>query len=279
MPELPEVETTRHGLAQVLQGAVIARVEVRRRDLRWPIPADLEARLTDRRIEKLERRAKYILVHLDDSGVWLIHLGMSGRMIVERAGHNQETRKDEPHVHVLIETTAGDQALYQDHRRFGSMDWVALNGLAEHPRMKSLGVEPLSDALTGASLLAMFEKRATPLKAALLDQGRIAGLGNIYVCEALNRAGLSPFRQAGTLTAPEAECLANAVKQTLTEAIAAGGSSLRDYVQIDGELGYFQNAWRVYGREGESCACGSTKPIERAVQSRRSTFYCPDCQV
>ena len=278
MPELPEVETTRRGLAQVLEGAVIARVEVRRRDLRWPLPHNLEAKLTGARIEKLKRRAKYILVHLDNGGVWLIHLGMSGRMIVERAGANKESRQNEPHIHVLVETVAGDLIFYQDPRRFGSMDWTDQANLDDHPRIKTLGVEPLSNDLTGPAIQVMFGKRATPLKAALLDQQQIAGLGNIYVCEALNRAKLSPFRRAGTLSPTEAECLALAVKQTLNEAIAAGGSSLRDYVQTDGELGYFQNAWRVYGREGERCSCGANSLIERSVQNGRSTFYCPTCQ-
>ena len=278
MPELPEVETTRRGLAQVLKGAMISRVEIRRRDLRWPIPAELEANLTGGRVEKLERRAKYILIYLDNGGVWLIHLGMSGRMIVERSGDNKESRQNELHVHVLIETEARDIILYQDHRRFGSMDWTTIDSLADHPRLKTLGVEPLSDDLSGKALKAMLEKRSTTLKAALLDQRQIAGLGNIYVCEALNRSKLSPFRKAGTLKVAEANGLAAAVKQTLIEAIAAGGSSLRDYVQTDGELGYFQNAWRVYGKEGEQCFCGSPKPIERVVQSGRSTFYCPTCQ-
>lgn len=278
MPELPEVETTCRGLAQVLTGATLARVEVRRRDLRWPIPDGLEARLEGRRIERLDRRAKYILVHLDDGGVWMIHLGMSGRLIVERAGDNKKSRRDEPHVHVLVETAAGDRVLYQDHRRFGSMDWVTARELANHPRMKTLGVEPLSDALNGASLHALFDGRFSPIKAALLDQRMIAGLGNIYVCEALNLASLSPFRESGSLSPEEATRLADAVKTTLEAAIAAGGSSLRDYVQADGELGYFQHRWRVYGKEGEQCQCGTNRPIERAVQSGRSTFYCPACQ-
>ena len=278
MPELPEVETTRRGLAQVLTGATLARVEVRRRDLRWPIPADLEARLEGRRIGRLDRRAKYILIHLDDGGVWMIHLGMSGRLIVERAGDNKESRRDEPHVHVLVATAAGDRVLYQDHRRFGSMDWVQASDLASHPRIASLGLEPLSAALDGKRLHAMFEGRSSPLKAALLDQRLIAGLGNIYVCEALNLAGLSPFRKSGSLSKKQAARLADAVKTTLEAAIAAGGSSLRDYVQADGELGYFQHRWRVYGKEGEQCSCGAGAPIERAVQSGRSTFYCPACQ-
>ncbi len=278
MPELPEVETTRRGLAQVLTGATLARVTVRRRDLRWPLPADLEARLEGRRVERLERRAKYILTHLDDGGVWLTHLGMSGRLIVERAGANRESRRDALHVHVLIETGAGHLVLYQDHRRFGSMDWVAADRLSDHPRMKNLGVEPLSDALSGESLATMLAGRAAPLKAVLLDQRLIAGLGNIYVCEALNLAGLSPFRPSGSLGGDDAARLVAAVKQTLEAAIAAGGSSLRDYVQTDGELGYFQHRWRVYGREGERCRCGTELPIERAVQSGRSTFYCPACQ-
>jgi formamidopyrimidine-DNA glycosylase len=203
---------------------------------------------------------------------------MSGRLIVERAGDNKESRRDEPHVHVLVQTAAGDTLLYQDHRRFGSMDWVSAADLAHHPRMKSLGIEPLSDALNGQSLHAMFDGRFSPLKAALLDQRMIAGLGNIYVCEALNLAGLSPFRESGSLSTREAARLADAIRTTLESAIAAGGSSLRDYVQTDGELGYFQHRWRVYGKEGEQCQCGTDRPIERAVQSGRSTFYCPACQ-
>jgi formamidopyrimidine-DNA glycosylase len=278
MPELPEVETTRRGLAQVLTGATLARVWVRRRDLRWPLPPDLEARLEGRRIVRLDRRAKYILIRLDDNGVWLIHLGMSGRLIVERAGDNKPTRQDEPHVHVIAETAAGDRILYQDHRRFGSMDWVPAATLEAHPRLQTLGIEPLSEALNGPALSAMLAGRVSPLKAALLDQRLIAGLGNIYVCEALNLAGLSPFRASGTLTGAEAARLASAIKTTLEAAIAAGGSSLRDYVQADGELGYFQHNWRVYGREGEACGCGADRPILRAVQSGRSTFYCPACQ-
>lgn len=278
MPELPEVETTRRGLAQVLTGATLARVEVRRRDLRWPIPDDLEKRLEGRCIKSLDRRAKYILTRLDDGGVWMIHLGMSGRLIVERAGDNRASRRDEPHVHVLVETTAGDRLLYQDHRRFGSMDWVEAAELDNHPRIKPLGVEPLSDDLNGTTLHAMFAGRFLPLKAALLDQRMIAGLGNIYVCESLNLAGLSPFRKSGSLSHEETSRLADAVKTTLEAAIEAGGSSLRDYVQADGELGYFQHRWRVYGKEGEQCQCGAVQPIERAVQSGRSTFYCPACQ-
>ncbi len=278
MPELPEVETTRRGLARILEGATIARVEVRRRDLRWPLPVDLEARLEGRQVRRLTRRAKYILAEMDDNGVWLIHLGMSGRLIVERANHNRPSRREEKHVHMVVETTVGDAMLYQDYRRFGSMDWVPLSSLGGHPRLVSLGVEPLSDELSGKCLHRRLAGRIAPLKAALLDQRLIAGLGNIYVCEALNRAGLSPFREAGSLSLAESTGLAVAIKQTLEAAIAAGGSSLRDYVQTDGELGYFQHAWRVYGREGETCSCNRDSIILRAVQSGRSTFYCPACQ-
>ncbi len=280
MPELPEVETTRRGLARVLEGALIASVAVRRRDLRWPLPVELEAHLEGRRVLRLDRRAKYILVHLDDGGVWLIHLGMSGRLIVEPAGHNAESRRGAPHVHVVVTTAAGDTVLYQDARRFGSMDWMAdAAALAEHPRLKTLGIEPLSDALTGPALQRLFAGRRTPLKAALLDQRLIAGLGNIYVCEALYRGHLSPFRAAGSLSDAEAGALAHEIRATLQDAVAAGGSSLRDYVQTDGELGYFQCKWQVYGKEGKSCSCHPDARIIRQVQGGRSTFYCPSCQV
>ncbi|MCB9928312.1 MAG: bifunctional DNA-formamidopyrimidine glycosylase/DNA-(apurinic or apyrimidinic site) lyase [Alphaproteobacteria bacterium] len=280
MPELPEVETTRRGLARVLEGARIARVEVRRRDLRWPLPPDLERHLEGRRVDRLNRRAKYLLAHLDDGGVWLIHLGMSGRLIVEPAGQNAASRRGENHVHVVVTTAAGDTVLYQDARRFGSMDWVAdAAALAAHPRLKTLGLEPLSDALDGGALQRLFAGRRTPLKAALLDQRLVAGLGNIYVCEALYRAHLSPFRAAGGLTDGEAAALAREIRATLEEAVAAGGSSLRDYVQTDGELGYFQHSWRVYGREGQPCPCREGAVIARHVQGGRSTFYCPSCQV
>jgi len=280
MPELPEVETTRRGLAQVLQGALITRVEVRRRDLRWPLPLNLEAHLTGRRAVRLDRRAKYILVHLDDGSIWLIHLGMSGRLIVEPAGFNAVSRRDAPHVHVALVTAAGDRVFYQDARRFGSMDWLPdAAALASHPRLKNLGIEPLSDALGGPALQGLFAGKLAPLKAALLDQRLIAGLGNIYVCEALYRAHLSPLRPAGSLTAAEGAALAREIRATLEEAVAAGGSSLRDYVQTDGELGYFQHSWRVYGKEGQPCRCCDGAMIARQVQAGRSTFYCPTCQL
>jgi len=278
MPELPEVETTRRGLVRVLEGATLARVEVRRPDLRWPLPEGFAARLQGRQVERLERRAKYILAFLDDGGCWLIHLGMSGRLIVELAGHREKSKSRVPHVHVLVETGGGDVVLYQDMRRFGSMDWWPAARLAEHPRLAKLGLEPLSSRLDGPYLQALFDGRRTSLKAALLDQRLIAGLGNIYVCEVLYRAHLSPFRAAGALRSDEATKLAQEVRQTLTEAIEAGGSSLRDYVQTDGELGYFQHAWRVYGREGQACNCDPDAVIQRHVQSGRSTFYCPACQ-
>ena len=278
MPELPEVETTCRGLARVFENAEIAHIEVRRRDLRWPIPDDLEQHLAGHRIMRLWRRAKYILIELSNGAIWMIHLGMSGRMIVEPSGHNEPSKRTAPHVHVVAETTRGDVVLYQDARRFGSMDWISNDQLESHPRMANLGIEPLSEALAGPWLIKRLAGKIAPMKAALLDQRLIAGLGNIYVCEALTRARISPFREAGSLKPAEAKRLAAEIRATLQEAIDAGGSSLRDYVQTDGELGYFQHAWRVYGREGEACSCGKKGVIERAAQSGRSTFYCPACQ-
>ena len=275
MPELPEVETVMRGLAAALAGRRLARVEQRRADLRFPLPKRFAARLQGRRILGFGRRAKYILATLDDGATWLTHLGMSGRMMLGKGAPPAPERHD----HLIVETDDGQHLIYRDARRFGFMDLVGAGELDEHPRLAGLGIEPLGPALTGRRLRALFAGRRAPLKAALLDQRRIAGLGNIYVCEALNRARLHPDHPSGGLSAAQALALAKAVRETLEEAVAAGGSSLRDYVQASGELGYFQHSWRVYGREGSPCPCGRKGAvIRRSVQSGRSTFFCPACQ-
>lgn len=281
MPELPEVETVRLGLRPVLEGHRLARVEVRRRDLRIPLPERFAARLEGRRVARLDRRAKYILVHFADGGeVLLIHLGMSGRMVVAGPGLANAARPPDAHDHVVIETDAGIRVVFNDARRFGLMTLVAPGALASHPLLAGLGPEPLDDAFTGRVLAARFKGRTTSVKAALLDQRNVAGLGNIYVCEALFHAGLSPRRRAGTVQGARAERLVAAIKRVLTEAIAAGGSTLRDHRRPDGELGYFQHHFSVYDREGEpcpGCICdvARTGGIRRIVQGARSTFYCP----
>lgn len=272
MPELPEVETIRRGLAAKLEGRRLARVELRRPDLRIPFPPDFVARLEGRRVEHVGRRAKYLLFHLDDGTVLIAHLGMSGRMLVTPAPAPQAG----PHDHVLIETDDGTAVTYQDHRRFGLMTLCDETGLEAHPLLRDLGPEPLGNDFNGPGLSAALAGRRTPIKAALLDQRIVAGIGNIYACEALYRARISPRRLARSVAGARAERLAVAVRAVLQDAIAAGGSSLRDYVQADGELGYFQHAWAVYGREGEpcpDCACGGA--VRRIAQGGRSTFYCP----
>lgn len=273
MPELPEVETTRRGLALKLEGRRITRIEARRPDLRFPLPKNFTKTILGRRVEALERRAKYILIRLEGGLVWIIHLGMSGRMVL-RAGWPNDIG---PHDHVIFATDEGWAATFNDTRRFGMMDLVPAGKLAEHRLLKGLGPEPLDDAFTPAVLAAALKGKKAPMKAALLDQTVVAGLGNIYVCEALFRAGIDPKRLAGSVKPEKLAKLVQAIKAVLREAIKAGGSSLRDYVQSDGELGYFQTRFRVYDHEGEPCqACGA--PIKRIVQSGRSTFYCGRCQ-
>jgi len=286
MPELPEVETVMRGLRARLEGRVIRRAEVRRPDLRWPLPLDLAAVLTGARVLGFRRRAKYILMRLapagnlggiGDGASVLLHLGMSGRMLIRRHGANEATL----HEHVEMETDDGWLVGFVDPRRFGSIDLVPTAAEDAHCLLAGLGPEPLDDAFDGAVLSQALAGRRTPIKAALLDQRVVAGLGNIYACEAMFRAGIAPSRLAGDVTGAQAARLASEIKATLLEAIAAGGSSLRDYVQPDGELGYFQHAWRVYGREGERCnECpGPPCPgVARVVQSGRSTFYCPRLQ-
>jgi formamidopyrimidine-DNA glycosylase len=274
MPELPEVETVRRGLALRLAGRRITRLALNRADLRAPLPKGLAARVEGRQVRHIGRRAKYILMHLDDGGVVLAHLGMSGRLVLSAAGAPAPAPAD-PHDHVVFAFDDGTVLRFNDARRFGLLDYVAGSDLSRHPRLKDLGPEPLDDSFTGAALARSLAGKATPIKAALLDQRVVAGLGNIYVSESLYWAGLSPRRLAGTVSGRRAERLAAAIRHVLERAIAAGGSSLRDYVQSSGELGYFQHQWAVYGKEGEPCpGCDCSKRIRRIVQSGRSTFYC-----
>ena len=276
MPELPEVETVCRGLAEMLVGRRIVRVEARRPDLRAPLPAGFARRVQGKRVRRISRRAKYILVHLEDDTVLLAHLGMSGRLVVANGG------PPGPHDHVIFETDDGTEIRFSDQRRFGLMTLTSERAWPRHPLIRELGPEPLDAAFDGGALAAALAGKATSIKAALLDQAVVAGLGNIYVCESLYWAGLSPRRLAGSCMGARAERLARAIRKVLTEAIAAGGSSLRDHVRPSGELGYFQHSWAVYGREGEACprcaAAGFSCRIRRKVQAGRSTYFCPRWQ-
>jgi formamidopyrimidine-DNA glycosylase len=278
MPELPEVETVMRGLRARLEGRRVARVELRRGDLRWAVPEGLAARLAGQRVLGFRRRAKYILMRLDGGESVLLHLGMSGRVVVSEGA----TAPPIAHEHLVLETEDGARVGFVDPRRFGSVHLVATGDEDRHRLLAELGPEPLEPGFRGALLAERLHGRNTTLKAALLDQRVVAGLGNIYVCEALFRAGLSPRRRAGGIAGGRAERLAGAIRETLADAIEAGGSSLRDYVQPSGELGYFQNAWKVYGREGLPCERCPGLPgcagIRRVVQAGRSTFYCPRTQ-
>jgi formamidopyrimidine-DNA glycosylase len=272
MPELPEVETVARGLALRLVGRRVTLVRLNRADLRTKLPDGLAALLTGRRVEHIARRAKYLLFHLDNGAVMLAHLGMSGRMVLA----SDDSGSDQAHDHVVIAFDDGTVLRFNDARRFGMIDFApSVDAMAQHPRLARLGPEPLGNEFNGPALAAALAGKATPIKAALLDQTVVAGLGNIYVCESLYWAGLSPRRLAGTIKGPRAERLATAVRDVLERAIAAGGSSLRDYVQASGELGYFQHHFAVYGKEGEPCpGCDCRVFIRRIVQSGRSTFYC-----
>ena len=287
MPELPEVETVRRGLAPRLVGHVLARVEQRRPDLRFPLPRDFAKRLTGRRITGIFRRAKYLLLNLDDGNLLMVHLGMSGRMVLEAPKGGAGTLGefyhahdlDSSHDHVVLTTEEGWSVHFNDPRRFGMMDLVPASSLGAHKLIHGLGPEPLDAGFDAAELERRLKGKKTPVKAALLDQRVVVGIGNIYACEALNRAGLSPKRLAGTIKGERAARLIAAIKAVLEEAIAAGGSSLRDYRQATGELGYFQHRFRVYDRAGKPCprrGCGGT--VKRLVQGGRSTLYCPSCQ-
>lgn len=286
MPELPEVETVRRGLEPHLTGRIIARAEARRPDLRWPLPPDLVQVLTGARVSGLRRRSKYILADLEDRGSLLLHLGMSGRMLIEDSApgafHRDPTILPR-HDHVVFWTDLGTRITFNDARRFGMVDLLA-PGMEEsgasHPLLAHLGPEPLGEDFTPETLGRALAGRRMPIKAALLDQRIVAGLGNIYVSEALHRAGIAPTRLAGDVTPAEVATLVGHVRAVLVEAIAAGGSSLRDHRQASGELGYFQHSFRVYGREGAPCPTpGCAGSVARIVQSGRSSFYCPTCQV
>ncbi len=272
MPELPEVETVRRGLAPVLEGQRFTRVRARRADLRRPLPENFAERIEGRRVLSCGRRGKYLLIHLDDGQVLMVHLGMSGRFKIFR----DRPPPLDPHDHVIFETGGGTTIRFNDQRRFGLMALARADALETHPLLAGLGPEPLGNAFGGPVLAERLARRSAPLKSALMDQSVVAGLGNIYVCESLFRAGLSPRRKASTVGPVRARRLADAIRQVLGEAIEAGGSSLRDHRLPSGEEGYFQHAFAVYGREGEPCprcTCGGS--IRRIVQSGRSTFYCP----
>ena len=273
MPELPEVETVMRGLRARLEGRRILRAETRRAGLRWPFPPDLAARLEGRVIAGFRRRAKYILMRLEGGDSLLLHLGMSGRMVLGDAPALPGL-----HEHLVLEGEDGWRVGFVDPRRFGAVDLIPTSQEDQHRLLAGLGPEPLDDAFDARALSAALEGKRTPIKAALLDQRVVAGLGNIYVSEALFRAGISPRRLAYTVPGARAARLVPAIKATLEDAIAAGGSSLRDYVQPDGELGYFQHAWRVYGREGAPCEHCPGPPacpgVARLVQAGRSTFHC-----
>ncbi len=286
MPELPEVETVRQGLLPAMEGVRIARAELRRGDLRWPFPPDMAARLTGARVVQLRRRSKYLLADLDRGESLIVHLGMSGRMVISglAAPHvpgqfHFEHPALEKHDHVIFHMENGARVTFNDPRRFGAMDLCATEALEAHPLLAGIGPEPLGNHFNATYLASRLRGRRTPIKAALLDQRIVAGLGNIYVCEALFRSGISPRRAAGRIGAARIETLTQTIRDTLTDAIEAGGSSLRDYRQANGELGYFQHSFLVYGREGALCVTpGCPGEVRRIVQSARSSFYCPRCQ-
>src|SRR5690242_16819496 len=270
MPELREVETVRRGLALRISGRRILQAELRRLDLRRPFPPALADRLNGARIGALGRRGKYILIELDSDGVLLLHLGMSGRVTAGTAA-----LPDAPHDHVVLGLDDGTVIRFNDPRRFGLLDYLRRGEETKHPLLAALGPEPLEAGFDGAYLAAALAGKMTPVKSALLDQRIVAGLGNIYACEALFRSGVSPRRLAASIGRGRAERLVAGIRSVLTEAIEAGGSSLRDYVQTDGELGYFQHRWAVYGHEGDPCpGCDCGGAVRRIVQSGRSSFFC-----
>ena len=295
MPELPEVETVRRGLAPVMEGAKISKLELRRKDLRFPFPERFIEQVSGRTVIAMSRRAKYLLIELDDDAIILAHLGMSGSFRIEEAEKTERPgdfhyarSRDEKHDHVVfhLEHTSGPaRVIYNDPRRFGFMDLTHRQVLADQTFLKDLGLEPTGNLLDASYLAKRFVGKVQPLKSALLDQKNVAGLGNIYVCEALFRAGLSPERAAGSLVTAKGQPkkslveLTGAIRHVIADAIAAGGSSLRDYMQTDGSLGYFQHSFDVYDREGAACrrpGCSGT--VQRLVQAGRSSFCCPNCQ-
>jgi formamidopyrimidine-DNA glycosylase len=288
MPELPEVETVRRGLQPVLEGARLSRVEQRRPDLRFAFPDGFVQRLTGATITALERRAKYLLARLDRGDTLVMHLGMTGRFEIDEPGGPRQRpgdfvhapASDPKHAHVLFMTEAGATVTYSDPRRFGFMGLVETARLDQHPWFSAMGPEPLGPDFDAGVLVAAFKGRKQTAKTLLLDQRVVAGLGNIYVCEALHRSGISPIKPAALIAKAKIKILTAAIKDVLAEAIEAGGSTLRDYAGADGALGYFQHTFRAYGREGEPCVTPLCRGvIERTVQAGRSTFFCPVCQL
>ncbi|MEL6169659.1 MAG: bifunctional DNA-formamidopyrimidine glycosylase/DNA-(apurinic or apyrimidinic site) lyase [Pseudomonadota bacterium] len=282
MPELPEVETVMRGLAPVMQDQRIEHAEVRRPDLRWPLPPDLAKRLTGARVEGLRRRSKYGLFDLSTGEIMLLHLGMSGRILITGDGFEVFHRAHAPlaqHDHIVLRMSNGANITLNDPRRFGFVDLFPRVEESTHRMLSHLGPEPLGNEFNSGTLRAAFLGRRAPVKAALLDQRIVSGLGNIYVCEALHRSGISPVRAAGRIGVGRLETLTAAIRDVLKDAIEAGGSSLRDHRQTNGELGYFQHTFRVYDREGFPCVKeGCAGVVRRVVQSGRSSFYCATCQ-
>lgn len=282
MPELPEVETVRRGLEPSMTGVKIIKADVNRPDLRWPFPERMAERLTGATVLQLRRRSKYILADLDSAETLLIHLGMSGRMTVSGDPLGQfvhEHPAQAKHDHVVFHMENGARVTFNDPRRFGAMDLMTTGSVETHPLLAKLGPEPLGNAFSEDHLISALKGKNTPIKSALLDQHVVAGLGNIYVCEVLFRAGIHPARKVSRISEQRIASLVPIIREVLLEAIAAGGSSLKDFRQADGELGYFQHNFRVYGREGERCVtpdCASE--IKRITQSGRSSFFCPSCQ-
>jgi len=276
MPELPEVETVRCGLAPVLEGAVIKKAITRRAGLRFPFPVDFSERLEGNRVIRLRRRSKYILMECADDLVVILHLGMSGRITIYKDGETAEIGK---HGHVSLITERGDHVVYTDPRRFGIITFTDTKNAENHSLLKNIGPEPLGNSFNSRVLEAGLTGKKSSVKAALLDQRLVAGLGNIYVCEVLWRAGINPKRTGGSVKSNQTAKLVPIIRDVLSEAIVAGGSTLKDYARVDGELGYFQHRFNVYGREGEPCSgAGCDGSINRIVQSGRSTFFCPKCQ-
>ena len=282
MPELPEVETVRRGLTPAMEGQIIVKADVNRPDLRWPFPERMAERLTGATVTQLRRRSKYVLADLSTGETLLIHLGMSGRMLISgdplgKFAHDHPA--PEKHDHVVFHMSNGARVTFNDPRRFGAMDLLETATAEQHKLLAVLGPEPLGNDFSDSTLVEAFKSKRSPVKSALLDQRIVCGLGNIYVCEALFRSGISPKKLAKDIDKASIQKLVPIIRTVLSEAIEAGGSSLKDFRQADGDLGYFQHSFDVYGREDEPCkSTECTKNIRRIVQSGRSTFYCPSCQ-
>ena len=288
MPELPEVETVMRGLESVMVGQKIRYADIRRPDLRWPFPENMSQRLTGARILRLHRRSKYILCDLDRGETLLIHLGMSGRMTISNTGNESEDllgnfqyKPSTPakHDHVILDMIGGARISFNDARRFGAMDLIETQKLFDHKLIKSLGPEPLGNEFNAPYLHSKLKGKTAPIKSALLDQRIVSGLGNIYVCESLWRAGINPTRLSGKVSRKKIDVLVAIIGDVLREAISAGGSSLKDHRQTNGDLGYFQHSFAVYGCEGKKCSSANcSELVKRIVQSGRSSFYCVKCQ-